>query len=264
MNASALLLLAALVDVVPAAEPPNVPLTGRFGLLLDVGAKADLPGVGLTDATYRSVLLVDIKQGEDGKITQRHSTCDVVIDQSVPMVDMLVPAAAVQSLKPRAYGITMAPQSDGSWSYGADLGRRDIGFVSSGKMPTTADDAGVIDPDKDGEPGVTLRMKLPFGGLDVYVLQRDHAVLRGRVMSPDLAEGAIEVKALEQQVLGTSPQLGEQKVSITPKRDAAKFSLFRVDDDTTCAQLKGGWQGMLQSAQGTPASVGRGLARQTP
>ncbi len=266
MNATALLLLAALVDVLPAAAPPNVPMTGRFGLLLDVGARADLPGVGPTDATYRSVLLVDITQSDDGRITQRHSTCDVAIDQNVPMVDMLVPAAAVQSLKPRTYNITMTPQSDGTIAYAADLGRRDIGFVSStGRMPTVADDAGVTDPDKDGEPGITLRMNLPIGGLDVYVLQRDHAVLHGRVMGPDLVQGMIEVKALEQTVLGTSPSLPEPKVSITPKRDQAKFYLFRVDDDASCGQLKGGWKGMLQSAQAkTQGSAGHGLAHKAP
>lgn len=258
MDAAALLLLASLVDALPK-EAPDPVLQGRYGLIMDVGARVELPGIGPTDAKYKSLLVVDIETKADGRTVQKHRTCDVTIDEDMPLVEAIVPAAAVQSLKPRTQ-----PLSVGGDAYRADLGRRDIGFVSSsGRMPTAADDPAVIDPDADGAPGVTLKLAMPVGGLDVHFVQRDHAVLAGRVLSPELVEGDIEVKALEQNVLGTSPSLPDPKVVIVPKRDEAKFKLFKIGADDGCAELKSGWKQKLADAETkTRGAAGAALARQ--
>lgn len=258
MHAAALLLLASLVDSIPKTAAP--PLQGRYGLLMDVGARVELPGVGPLDATYRSLLLVDIEQGRDGKIVQRHRTCDVVLDEDMALVQVVVPAAAVQSLKARTEPVSLGDDGE---TYRADLGRRDIGFVTSqGRMPRDAEDPAIVDPDRDGAPGVTLKLNLPVGGLDVHFVQRDHAVLHGRVLSPDLVEGAIEVRALEQNVLSTSPSLPEPKVSITPKRDQSTFKLFRIDQGASCSELKSTWQQKLADAQRARAATGAAVASQ--
>jgi hypothetical protein len=259
MHAAALLLLASLVDSMPKT-PAAPPLQGRYGLLMDVGARVELPGVGPLDATYRSLLIVDVQTKADGKTVQKHRTCDVQLDEDMPLVQVVVPPAAVQALKARTDPVTLGDDGE---TYRADMGRRDIGFVSStGRMPQNGDDASIVDPDGDGAPGVTLKLNLPVGGLDVHYVQRDHAVLHGRVLSPDLVEGAIEVRALEQNVLSTSPSLPDPKVSITPKRDQSTFKLFRIAPDASCGELVSTWRQKLADAQQARGAAGEAVARQ--
>lgn len=260
MHAVALLLASALVDVMPAEAPEDASLAGRYGLVLDVGARVDLPGVGPLDAQYQSLLLVDVERRADGRVVHRHRTCDVVIKEDMPLIEAVVPPAALQSLRARTDPVTLGPQG----AYRADLGRRDIGFVSStDRMPKHRDDPAVLDPDGDGEPGVTLKLNLPVGGIDVHFVQRDHAVLVGRVLSPDLVEGSIDVRALEQNVLSTSPSLPDPQVVIVPKRDQATFKLFRVDAGADCRALKQTWQQQLAAAVAkTRGAEAEALARQ--
>ena len=97
MHAAALLLLASLVDSIPKTAAPA--LQGRYGLLMDVGARVELPGVGPLDATYRSLLIVDVEQTKDGRLVQKHRTCDVVLDEDMVLVQVVVPPAPVHCVR---------------------------------------------------------------------------------------------------------------------------------------------------------------------
>ncbi len=72
-------------------------------------------------------------------------------------------------------------------------------------LPTDPDDPRVEDTDLDGHPGITSIIEgwLGDGYAEVYVTQRAHTVLDGRVISAGRIEGYID-QVVEQTVLGAS------------------------------------------------------------
>src|SRR5690606_5166319 len=117
---------------------------------------------------------------------------------------------AVETLPPtRAEGTLET--SDGKLRYRVKLAPRHLGMShTSATLPSRADESGVKDTDNDGAPGLTLALTTPMGTIDVYIVQRDQAVLVGEVKGASLVEGHIEVLMLEQRVIGTRPRLTDK------------------------------------------------------
>jgi hypothetical protein len=227
------LLLALLAALrAPGASAAEVDLSGTWRLDLVVATRAHLPVLGDIHSASRNVLLVTITRDGDGWI-QRQKVCAARVEGESGLARTLIPQAFVDSLPPRSYPVTLEGDR-----YVADPGPESVGFRGTA-LPTSAKDATVVDQDHDGAPGVSVRVDVPmFGGADVWVAQRGHSVLDGRVVGPDRIEGEVDVRQLQQVTLGASNRLFAHSVHAIPDPAASRFTLTRLPDGATCADLR--------------------------
>ena len=216
---------------------PSSEIEGRFGVVVDIPVHAELSWLGGIDYTYHTIILAEVRE-LDGRILQRHDTCGIELLEETPIADLDIDWEETESLRMGTYPVDIEGRR-----YRADLGIRYVGLVEgfAGPLPDRPDDRGVIDDDHDGEPGVTLHVRTPLGGMRVFLVQRDHPILEGRIVSTDYIVGGVGVPLLEQQVLGTSPPLPrpESDAAADPRR--ARFEMFRIPDDVDCQELAQTW-----------------------
>jgi hypothetical protein len=157
-------------------------------------------------------------------------------------IKMVFPAKFIAALGQHSYEIELAKDAQG-WRYRADLGIERIGYRPVGedrKLPTKIDDPEVYDWDDDGLPGATLKLFVPLlPDGELYVVQRGHSILNGRIVQPGRIEGAIEVQNFEQRVLGAKPAFLNKSPEITPDPEGSRFTLTQVAVGSTCETLRG-------------------------
>lgn len=227
----AVLACISVIGAVPARAEDLDP-AGTWRLDLVVATRAHIPILGDIRSASRNVLLVTIARDGDGWI-QRQQVCAARIEGEAGLARTLIPRAFVDALPPRSYPITL----DGD-RYLADPGSESVGFRGT-VLPSSANDPSVFDQDRDGAPGVSVRVEVPmFGGADVWVAQRGHSVLKGRVVSPDRIEGSVDVRVLQQVTLGASNRLFAHSVHAIPDPAASRFTLTRLPEGATCAELR--------------------------
>jgi hypothetical protein len=216
-----------------AAAGPLPDPVGLWRLDLVVATKAHLPILGDIRSASRNVLLVEVHADGDGW-TQRQQVCAARVEGESGLARTIIPRAFVDSLPPRAYPITV----DASGRYLADPGPESVGFHGT-VLPSGSTDPSVFDQDRDGAPGVSVRVEVPmFGGADVWVAQRGHSVMEGRFTGPDRVEGTVDVRVLQQVTLGASNRLFAHSVHATPDPRNSGFVLTRAQPRTTCDTLR--------------------------
>lgn len=222
----------------PAAAAVPEPWSGRWAMRIDVATRARVPLFGTERSTTTSVLLVDM-QRHGSRVVQQHRVCEVWMDTTAP-VTTTVPRAFVDALRDRQMSAEVRETEQG-WSYRLDMGPEAIGYdpvVSGGALPRRGSDPSVRDPDRDGEPGATIELRVPVAGrVEIYIVQRSHLVLSGRSTGPDRVEGGVAVRMLEQRTLGARPGMFSRTPSVHPLSDESSFTLVRVPERTTCAEL---------------------------
>lgn len=104
-------------------------------------------------------------------------------------------------------------------------------------LPASAEDPRVLDPDGDGKPGFTVRVRI-LGLLsgETYVVQRLRQEHRGRILSPDLVRGSV-VWQDEQVTLGASSPFFLISGKGRPALDLAFFVLRRLQNEASCAEI---------------------------
>lgn len=173
-------------------------------------------------------------------MTQSHQVCDFrVLDSAI--IKMVFSDKFIAALAKHTYPIQMEKDAQG-WLYRADLGMERIGYredSANGKLPTEIDDPAVYDWDGDGHPGATLKLSVPLlPDGELYVVQRGHSVLNGRVFAPGRIDGDIEVRSFEHRILGAKPSFLHRSPEITPDPKGSRFSLSPVPAGSTCESLR--------------------------
>ncbi len=106
-------------------------------------------------------------------------------------------------------------------------------------LPTDPADARVTDQDKDGNPGVTIKLSGLVSG-DMYVVQRQTSELTGIAVSQDRVQGHYGFSS-EQNVIASNPDtikgLAAQTAVVDPNECASSFVFVRVAAASTCADL---------------------------
>ena len=214
-----------------ASEPPD--LSGTWKMTLSVTTSAHIPVLGDTFVVSERVNLVHIVE-QDGEILQHHKTCSVHADTEELIAKTTIPDAFVRSMPAKSYPVELS--WDGmQWHYGADLLPEQMGFTGN-TMPSDADDKNVEDSDQDGQPGVTVNIRVPiFGTVDVYWVQRAHTLLEGVVDAETIA-GDANVLVLEHQIIGASNVLFLKQPTVVPV-DGNTFTLERVPLGSSCQDL---------------------------
>ncbi|HEY7163777.1 MAG TPA: hypothetical protein VIB79_04390 [Candidatus Binatia bacterium] len=213
---------------------------GTYRLEMIMATITRLPFFGSSKSASKSVSLVAIQRDESG-LMQTHRVCDFRVLEDSRMVKMIFPEKFVAALATHRYPITVEKDGQG-WRYRADLGLERIGYRdegSDGQIPSRIDDPSVYDWDGDGSPGATLKISVPLlPEGELYVVQRGHSLLDGRIVQPGKVEGVIEVRAFEQRVLGAKPSFLNRSPQIDPDPKESRFSMTLVPKGSTCDSLR--------------------------
>lgn len=212
--------------VCAAAEPPppSPDLSGTWRVDLHLVHDVRVPVLGRSRSDSRTVQLWEVA---DGAMRNRH--CSIQAVARNPIGKPRMPAPFVDNI-PR----TAAPIALDGVAFRVDLGVGRIGFTGD-DVPTEPDDAALHDHEDDGNPGATIHVWAPFfGEVAVYIAQRTHMVLEGRVEG-DRVTGRATQRELVQHTLGAANRLFAQQPQVTPVPEESSFTMVRVPSGTTCA-----------------------------
>ena len=230
----------ALCPAVTFAEDDAILPLGAYRLEMIMASTTRVPFIGTSKSASKSISLVDIRR-EGGVLVQSHKVCDFRVLEDSAMIKMVFPEKFIAALSYHTYPIQLEKDLQG-WRYRADLGLERIGYkggAEDGKVPTKIDDPVVYDWDGDGHPGATLKLSVPLlPDGELYVVQRGHSILNGRMTQPGNIHGAIEYKTFEQRVLGAWPTFLNQSPEIVPDPKESRFSITPLPTGSTCETVK--------------------------
>ena len=214
--------------------------SGSYRLEMIMATISRLPFFGSSKSASKSVSLVEVRRaGAD--FVQSHQVCAFRVLENSALIKMIFPDKFVAALAKPTYSIQIERDAQG-WRYRADLGVERIGYradSADGKLPTRIDDPAVYDWDGDGHPGATLKLSVPLlPEGELYVVQRGHSLLSGKISTPGRIDGAIEVRSFEHRVLGARPSFLNRSPEIEPDPKGSRFSMSPVPTGTTCESLR--------------------------
>lgn len=237
-----------LLSLLAAASPIE---PGPYVMLIDVASRSEIAFAGRTEVITRSLVRVDLRRTADGW-AQTQRVCDLrILSDSNARTE--IPDSFLASLPEQTYPVQLIPQEGGGWSFIADPGPSEVGFdpsVTGGEVPTRRSDPGVLDPDRDGYPGVTVRLHTPvIGPVRIYIAQRAHSRYHGQVIDGEI-RGQVEIVSMEQRTLGASFAPFAANPTIIPDPSGSRFALRPIEAEQDCAALREEWDGGFGSPDG--------------
>jgi len=238
---SALVIGCGLFAKVSSAQEDQWLPPGAYRLEMIMASTTRVPFFGTSKSASKSISLVEIKR--DGTaLIQTHKACDFRVLEDSKFIKMIFPEKFVAALAKHSYPLQIDKDAQG-WRYRADLGVERIGYKSNGNetaLPIKIDDPAVYDWDGDGQPAATLKISIPLlPDGELYVVQRGHSILNGRIIQPGIIEGAIETPLFEQRVLGAWPGFLNQSAEIEPDPKESRFILTQIANGSTCESIRG-------------------------
>jgi hypothetical protein len=225
---------------VSAAHDDNPLPPGMYRLEMILASVARLPFFGMSRSASRSVSLIEVRSDHTG-LLQRHEVCDFQVLEDSAMIKMVFPDKFVAALAKHSYSIQVEKDDQG-WRYRADLGIERIGYKptsSDSNLPTRLDDPSVYDWDGDGHPGATLKLSVPLlPDGELYVVQRGHSILNGRITGRGRVEGSVEVRSFDHRVLGAWPGFLNRSPEIVPDPAGSRFTIIPIPQDSVCETLR--------------------------
>jgi hypothetical protein len=228
-----------LSDVFAAQQDDPLP-PGMYRLEMVLASIARLPFFGISKSASRSVSLIEVTNHPNG-LLQRHEVCDFHVLQDSAMIKMVFPDKFVAALAKHSYPVQVEKDGQG-WRYRADLGVERIGYKpssSESNLPTKLDDPSVYDWDGDGHPGATLKISVPLlPDGELYIVQRGHSILSGRITARGRIEGSIEIRSFEHRVLGAWPEFLNRSPEIIADPAGSRFTIIPIPHDSVCETLR--------------------------
>jgi hypothetical protein len=206
-----------------------------------VASSASLPLFGRAITYTDSLLLLRTEPTSTG-LAVSQEVCRVVIDDPLPVADTRIPDPFLRALGVRDYTIVVG-EAGGQATWTADQGPEAVGFDPrlSATLPLEATAAGVTDWDQDGQPGATVLVDVRlFGTVSIYVVQQAHTQMRGTVQPDGAVEGAVEVLAFAQKVIGASHPLFHASPELVWRPAQSRFRAEPVAQGTSCDDLRAG------------------------
>lgn len=239
-SVAGLLLFYGLLPRVAAAQEDPGLASGTYRLEMIMASTTKVPFFGTSKSASKSISLVEIKR-DGAALIQAHKACDFRVLDDSKFIKMIFPEKFVAALARHSYPLQLDKDAQG-WRYRADLGVERIGYKSTSDetaLPSKIDDPEVYDWDGDGKPAATLKISIPLlPDGELYVVQRGHSILNGRVVQPGRVEGSIETRFFEQRVLGAWPGFLNQSAEVEPDPKASRFTLTQIADGSTCESIR--------------------------
>ena len=225
------------------AVVPSPNLTGRFAL--QTIASRFVPKTGLTSEFYTtttSILLADLTQ-TGTQVSMSAAYCSQVAADPAAPAHVNIPDAYQRSLAPFVRTGTYSGNGTGTGILAfpsfVELEGVTLADPAHDALPTDPADPRVTDQDKDGNPGVTIKLSGLVSG-DMYVVQRQTSALTGIAVSEDRVQGDYGFTS-EQIVLASNPEaiktLAAQTAIADPNTCASSFVLVRVTAASACADV---------------------------
>lgn len=238
---SVLLILAFLLGSVPAkADLPELPnLQGTWALYQVIAEYWEVPLLGERLRRVLQVARLRIEQDGEKLVLWSEEVCSMVFDMGTALVQISVLPEFVRSVQVGPIPARIEREEGGFVlvvpSYTVLNGVRLADPLDP--LPAQAEDPRVLDPDGDGKPGFTVRVRV-LGLLsgESYVVQRIRQEYRGRILSPDLVRGEVLWQD-EQVTLGASSPFFLISGKGRPAPDHAFFVLHRLQGGESCAEI---------------------------
>jgi hypothetical protein len=222
------------------ATPPD--LRGTFHLRMRTATDAKIPVIGTTRVNTTSDMLATIRL-QDGRLVQSHQTCFVNAIPTRGIARTILPPAFIRALPIKTYTLVLTQDAEG-WRYDADLLPQWVGYhpvLPEAAMPTDPKHPAIYDWDGDGKPGASVLLDIPvFGEFRIYMVQRSHARLTGRIENENKVTGQAIMMELSQRTIGADNVLFRTSPHIAPAPGPRAFELTRVPQGSTCADLLSG------------------------
>lgn len=207
---------------------------------------AVLPFAGEVTRTSYVVQLVEIAQ--DGlTLRMTDSYCLTFVDDGTPLVTTEIPTGFMAALRPRTRMATLS-ETGGQVAFVQQPYLEVRGAVlenpETDDLPVDPEDPRVVDQDDDGNPGMTVSVKI-LGIIEgqTYVVQRVRYVLSGVVVAPDRIEGVIDWSDEQVVIEATNPLLKVDTIGY-PDPDPTRhiFVMIRMQESWTCEWLGEHWR----------------------
>ncbi len=228
------------------ADDPALPdLNGTWAQLQVTTSVSEIPIVGDVIGTTKSLLIVKVEQ-DGGDLKLKETICDIEITSTASRVDTIIPRA-FQKAASGTRRVARVWYEDGELQFqekpktvvlGAKLDK------ISDALPEDEDDERIVDSDKDGHPGLTVKVRGIIDG-EIYVVQRGWNKLRGK-FDGEMFQGKVTWKS-DQKVVDASRMLLNSNTTSKPHGNASKnyFKMKRIDASTSCADLRKSYTRLL-------------------
>ena len=218
--------------------PPD--LSGSWAQKQIQTSVSEIPVIGQVESKTVAYLRMDISQ-EGEQITIDARPCWIKIESEIEQVKTVVPAEMLDAIGTYKLKAQLRPNKKNQWEFyqpptvtvlGAKLKQK-----WTEKLPSTPADPRVFDADRDGNPGVTVRV---FGLMDgaIYLVQRSWSELTGVLSSKNDIRGLVRWRTTQSILDATRGPL-KSNPGAAPHPDAKKswFAMHRVDPSTTCQDV---------------------------
>jgi hypothetical protein len=178
----------------------------------------------------------------DGELVDQASFCFSEQRTNQPITTS-ISDAATQAIKPPSTPVEVE-EVDGVLTIRRPATPTPVGIrladPVNDRLPTDPADPRIVDDDGDGNPGVTVKIKVTddFGG-ELYIARREIFAYDAALVSPDRLEGTVDDHS-EQLVIGASdPVFATSKAQWVQRADRSlsPIVLVRVDDSWDCERL---------------------------
>ncbi len=220
-----------LMALAGAQELPD--MSGSWLLEYRVVTKNRIAIVGDIRSRSSNYVLVELERTDKGW-TQGHRVCGAEVNGAVVRSEL--PAAYLEHVPVKRYPVDLRADA-GKVRLTADFGPFVTGYDPErcSAPPEVPDSPCVIDWDEDGNPGATVKVKVPlFRWTDVYLAQRNHLGLDGTVSSRDRVDGRVVVHSMATKVLGAANKLFARSPTAALVPDESHFAMKRLAADATC------------------------------
>ncbi len=231
-----------LVMAVLGAAPvfmQTIDLSGVWAQLVVNSQFSDVPFAGRVRQQTISIQRVALKQNGNRVILEAR-TCALEFDSGTPLVKIIFPDKFVSSLgtdvKESQFDLSTLSFVQPRYTYLRGVRLND---PERDPLPTDPKDPRIFDQDEDGNPGMTIKASVVgVFNADIYIIQRDWNILRGRLTSSTTLDGLVEWGS-EQVIIGaTNPIfLNPNPTFSDPNPNNSFFRSTRVSDDTSCEQI---------------------------
>ena len=178
---------------------------------------------------------------EDGRLVQTDSFCSAeqILNQAGAEAEFS--DAATRAIRPREQQVELS-WADGRWRVFRPATPTLLGIAGNPRAPlsTDPDDPNLLDPDRDGNPGVTVTIRVGnYLEGEIYITRREIYSNYLELNSDGNLYGHV-VDASEQFVVGASRRIFRQESNMEQVADPgmSPIVLVRVGDKvTTCEQL---------------------------
>jgi hypothetical protein len=233
--AGAVILSAALLVSAHIEAAPDL-FSGRWAMLQLLATTSEIPTIGTLRSNTETVVLFDLTYRE-GILSGEGSLCRLRINSGTSLVQTVIPERFRATLPTPRIEASLK-FSGGRWLFHQPKQYVVVGAklndVIKDPLPVQASDPRVFDQDKDGKPGVTIRISGIATG-DIYVIQRNWTELYGSLKAPGRFEGKV-LFGNEQHVLGASAWYLARGPHAKPASENSLFYLVRTSKKASCSQ----------------------------